>query len=304
MPSLKRSYTVKNRNCPLALAAFFSAAAKGYGANQVSDYGNVPLSFEANQGQTDGQVKFLAHGLAQGQDYTLFLTESEAVLAAPKTGALRMKFRGANPRPEISGVDEQAGTSNYFIGNDPKKWRSNVPTYGKVRYKDIYSGIDLVYYGNQRQLEYDFVVGPGADPSRVGFDIRGASKISRSADGDLVLAMGEREIRWHKPVVYQESGGVRREIAGRYVIRGEDRVGFELARYDRSRTLFVDPVLVYSTYLGGVTMTVPMASQWTVRGPLTWWVPQPQSTFLPRIHFSRRITTLLLPPLLQTAVTP
>jgi len=231
------------------LVMFLVATATAYAqtARQPPDYAKLPLSFEANKGQADGQVKYLAHG----QGYTLFLTEGEAVIASPKTAALRMKFLRANPTPKITGVDEQAGKTNYFVGNDPKNWHSNVPTYAKVRYKSIYAGIDLVYYGNQRQLEYDFVVGPGADPLRIGFDIDGASKISRSADGDLVLGMGEREVRWHKPVVYQEDGGVRREIAGRYVIKGKHRVGFELARYDRGKTLFIDPVLAYSTYLGG-----------------------------------------------------
>jgi hypothetical protein len=216
-------------------------------AGVVPDYGKLPLSFEANQGQTAAEVKYLVHG----HGYTLFLTSGEAVIASPKSSSLRMKFRGANLAPEISGVDEQSGKTNYFVGNDPSKWHSNVPTYSKVRYKNVYSGIDLVYYGNQQRLEYDFIVGPGADPERIGFDLQGASKISRSAAGDLVVAMGEKEIRWHKPLAYQEDGGVRHEIAGRYVIKSKRHVGFELSNYDRSKTLFIDPVLAYSTYLGG-----------------------------------------------------
>lgn len=243
----QRRIILKHCNFPGTLLLFLIAASAGYGANRIPNYGKLPLSFEANRGQTDGRVKFLAHG----QGYTLFLTKGEAVLSAPQCTALRMKFRGANPAAEIIGVDEQAGKSNYFVGNDPMRWHSNVPTYAKVRYESLYQGIDLVYYGNQRQLEYDFVVAPGADPHRIGFDIRGASKISRSEDGDLVLWMGETEIRWRKPVVYQESGLGRREIAGRYVIQGKHRVGFELAQYDRRRMLFIDPVLSYSLFLGG-----------------------------------------------------
>jgi hypothetical protein len=163
-----------------------------------------------------------------------------------------MKLRNANPAAKVTGVDELAGTSNYFIGNDPAKWRTNVPTYAKVKYEGIYSGIDLVYYGNQRQLEYDFIVAPGANPHRIVFDIRGAKRIRRDEHGDLVLRMetGEGEIRWHKPVVYQEKDGKRQEIAARYAIADSNRVAFELAKYDASRPLYIDP-LIYSTCLGG-----------------------------------------------------
>jgi hypothetical protein len=161
-----------------------------------------------------------------------------------------MKLLGANPASDVSGVDEMPGKSNYFIGNDAKKWHTNVPMYAKVKYKSVYSGIDLVYYGNQRQLEYDFVVAPGADPRRIQLGVRGARKISRIEDGDLVLAMDAGEIRWHKPVAYQEKGGARQEIAVRYAINGKNRVGFQVADYDLRRPLFIDP-LIYSTYLGG-----------------------------------------------------
>ena len=167
-------------------------------------------------------------------------------------GVLRMKLRNANLAAKVTGQDELAGTSNYFIGNDPAKWRAKVPTYAKVKYEGIYPGIDLVYYGNQRQLEYDFIVAPGADPHRIAFDVRGAKRIRRDARGDLVLTMkmGEDEIRWHKPVVYQEKNGARQEIAAHYAITDTNRVGFELAKYDASKPLYIDP-LIYSTYLGG-----------------------------------------------------
>jgi Bacterial Ig-like domain (group 3)/Beta-propeller repeat len=238
----------------------------------LDQYGKLPLSFEANHGQTDGRVKFLS----RTSSYSLFLTGDEAVLtlsrgkanthkakiagaahksqssmAAPKSGAvLRMKLRNANPTAKVTGVDELAGTSNYFIGNDPTKWRTNIPTYAKVKYEGIYSGIDLVYYGNQRQLEYDFIVAPGADPRRIAFDVSGAKRIRRDAHGDLVLNVGEGEIRWHEPVVYQEKDGERQLIAARYAITDTNRVRFELAKYDSSRPLYIDP-LIYSTYLGG-----------------------------------------------------
>jgi Bacterial Ig-like domain (group 3)/Beta-propeller repeat len=236
-------------------------------------YGNLPLSFEANRGQTDSRVRFVSRSAG----YTLFLTGDEAVLAlsgnttnkdkstivghlAPKPGiaarkdgsVLRMRLRNANPSAKVTGTGELAGTSNYFIGNDPEKWRNNVPTYAKVQYEGIYSGIDLVYYGNQRQLEYDFIVAPGADPRRILFDVDGAKEIRRDAQGGLVFSMktGEDEIRWHKPRVYQKTNGARHEITAHYSVTGTNRVGFELAKYDARRPLYIDP-LVYSTYLGG-----------------------------------------------------
>jgi Beta-propeller repeat len=232
-------------------------------------YGKLPLSFEANRGQTDGQVKFLS----RGHGYTLFLTSHETVFSfrGSKTtdsrtigpqlrpssdertadAVLRMKLVKANPTAKVVGADELSGKSNYFIGNDPKKWRSNVPTYARVNYEGIYPGIDLVYYGTQGQLEYDFVVAPGADPHRIQFDVRGAKSISREKDGDLVLHMAEGEVRWHKPLFYQEKDGRRQEIDGRYVIEHGRRVGFEASSYDPKRPLTIDPALGYSTYLGG-----------------------------------------------------
>ena len=240
-------------------------------ARILDSYGKLPLSFEANQGQTDARVKFLS----RTSGYSLFLTEDEAVLTlrgskpdtnrakiagtahaplpgmiAPKGGVLRMKLRNANPVAKVTGVDELPGTSNYFIGNDPAKWRTRVPTYAKVKYEGIYSGINLIYYGNQRQLEYDFIVAPGADPHRIAFDVHGAKWIRRDQHGDLVLKMSGGEIRWHKPVVYQEKDGARQEIAARYAITTATRVGIELASYDPSLPLYIDP-LIYSTFLGG-----------------------------------------------------
>jgi hypothetical protein len=263
-------------------------------ARILDSYGTLPLSFEANLGQTDGRVKFLS----RTGGYTLFLTGDEAVFvlrgkkatknspqgpkpaslagsgdtakAAPfpttflgtrsshdavaaedvTTSVLRMKLLDADTAAKVTGVDQRAGAVNYFIGNDPAKWRSNVPTYAKVKYEGIYSGIDLVYYGNQRQLEYDFIVTPGADPRHIAFEVGGARGIRRDEHGDLLIKVGESELRWHKPVVYQEKDGTRQLIAARYIITEANRVGFEVAKYDASRPLYVDP-LIYSTYLGG-----------------------------------------------------
>ena len=222
----------------VASTQFFAQSASQANPKIVESYGKLPLSFEANQGQTDAKVKFLS----RGSGYTLFLTGDEAVFslrrsqpsdlaaerrknkahgasrgctavndqapagrkntcdsdpAASTTNAvLRMKLHNANPAAKVTGSDQLPGKSNYFIGNDPKKWRSNVPEYAKVRYEGVYPGIDLVYYGNQRQLEYDFVLAPGADPHRIQFDVRGARKVSRDKHGNLVLRTSAGEVHW------------------------------------------------------------------------------------------------------------
>jgi hypothetical protein len=165
-------------------------------------------------------------------------------------GVLRMKLRNANPAAKVTGVDELAGTSNYFIGNDPAKWRTKVPTYAKVKYEGIYPGIDLVYYGHQRELEYDFVLQPGANPQAIRLGIAGAKRL-RLEHGDLVLTSAGGDVRLRSPHIYQEANGVRHDVRGRYLIKSKNEVGFEVAGYDRRRALVIDPVLAYSTYLGG-----------------------------------------------------
>ena len=162
-----------------------------------------------------------------------------------------MTLVNANPQSQAAGHDELPGKSNYFIGNDPAKWRTNISTYAKVKYEGVYPGVDLVYYGNQGQLEYDFVVAPGADPGLVTLAFEGARDVHIDARGELVLGVEGGEVRQHKPVVYQEVAGVKQEVAGRYVMKGTRQVGFRVAAYDPSRPLIIDPVLVYSTYLGG-----------------------------------------------------
>jgi hypothetical protein len=355
-----------------AAGAFPSRGGPGEGvhakARVVESYGRIPLSFEANAGQTDSRVKFLSRGAG----YTLFLTGDEAVLALKKSGVrsqesearrskleignpkfetrnskieignwkietgerklesrnsklesapgiprpliphleaavhasglrtamhdsrasgvLRMRLLGANPAAKVSGEEELPGKANYFIGNDAKKWRSSVPTYAKVRYKDVYRGVDLVYYGSQRQLEYDFEVAPAADPSSIALAVEvgeGASSKAKvgvngpcriDSNGDLVVRVeGEDEVRFHKPVAYQEQeSGVRSQrseaqsearnskfenrqstienrqsVEAGFVLDAQNRVHFALGPYDHTRPLVVDPVLVYSTCLGG-----------------------------------------------------
>jgi hypothetical protein len=233
-------------------------------------YGKLPLSFEVNRGQTDDNVKYLA----RGPGYVLFLTPTEAVLALraqqpavsgrqsarrneledngkASRAVVRIKLVGVNAEAKIEGLDELPGKSNYFVGNDPKKWRTNIPTYAKVRYQDVYPGVDLVYYGNQRQLEYDLVVAPGADPQVVTLAFEGAQRLEIDADGNLVLHVAGGEVIQRAPVIYQEIEGARQAVTGRYTFRDKNRIGVHVAAYDPSKPLVIDPVLVYSTYLGG-----------------------------------------------------
>jgi YVTN family beta-propeller protein len=162
-----------------------------------------------------------------------------------------MKFVHSNPKPEISGAEELPGKVNYFIGNDPKAWHTGLATYAKVQYKELYPGIDLVYYGSQGQLEYDLVVHPGADPSKISLDFRGADGLEVDAGGDLLLHTTLGTIRQRRPSIYQEISGVRREISGGYALKGSHHVEFKVATYDDSLPLIIDPVLFFSTYLGG-----------------------------------------------------
>ncbi|MBI2986440.1 MAG: SBBP repeat-containing protein [Deltaproteobacteria bacterium] len=211
-------------------------------------YGKLPLHFEANQGQTDAEVKFLS----RGRGYALFLTANEAVMVLRSETVLRMNLVGADSEPQVIGLDQLSGKVNYFIGNDPKKWRTNVPTYGKVRYQNVYPGIDLVYYGNQRQLEYDFIVAPGADPKAIRLAFEGANKIETDSQGDLVLSTSSGDVLLKKPHIYQLVNGVKQPIAGDYVFNPKSPVvGFQLAAYDTTKPLVIDPVLFYSSYLGG-----------------------------------------------------
>jgi len=214
----------------------------------------VPMFFEANQGQTDPSVKFLS----RGHGYSLFLTPDEAVLrlqqsavsTQPSASAvIRMRLTGANSAARVSGAELLPGKSNYFIGNDPSKWRRNIPQYGRVNYAAVYPGIDLTYYGHQGQLEYDFRVAPGADPKQIALTFDGAS--AHLDNGDLVLATGHGDVRFNAPVIYQLEGHTKKTVSGSFRQLADNQIGFEVARYDHSRELVIDPSLSYFTYLGG-----------------------------------------------------
>lgn len=237
----------------------------------VASYGKMPLRFEANRGQTDPRVQFVSHG----EGYTLLLTSNEAVLtlgaSAAKqalsnsplnaisagsqpnqnTAVVRLQLLGANRAPEVIRDDELPTKSNYFIGNDPSKWHRDIPNYGKVSYGNVYPGIDLVYYGNQRQLEHDFVVSPGANPSLIALRVRGADSLSLDSAGNLLLMTQGGVLQLEKPVIYQMVGGNRQAIAGGYRLSGDSTVAFDVSSYDHRLALVIDPVLSYSTYLGG-----------------------------------------------------
>ena len=227
----------------------------------ASNFGKLPLSFEVNQGQSDRHVKFIS----RGNGYSLFLTESAAVLvlskadrssnltghSSPSGDVIRMELSGANANMHVSGAEQLPGKANYFIGNDPSKWRSEISTYAKVRYENVYPGVDLVYYGNQRDLEYDFVVSANADPRPLLLHFTGAQHLSITSSGDLRIKAKNGEIAFHKPVVYQPRDGRREPVEGRFQLVTRNNVRFVVGSYDHSRALVIDPVLAYSTYLGG-----------------------------------------------------
>jgi hypothetical protein len=245
--------------------------------NWTEAYGKLPLSFRENLGQTDPEVRFIS----SGGGYQLFLTSKEAVLAmrhsghallSPRnraadlksrikaraaakadqqTAVLRMRLQDANPQTEIAGFDKLPGRTDYFIGNDSRAWRTNVPSYRGVKYRDIYPGVDLVFHGNRRRLEYDFVVAPGANPKAIAFNLNGADSLQINSRGDLVVKVPGGQVELLKPVVYQEVGAERRSVEAKYAVAGHRGVSFSIGNYDTNQPLIIDPVLNYSTYLGG-----------------------------------------------------
>ena len=223
-------------------------------------YGKLPMSFEPNVGQTDSSVRFLA----RGHGYSLFLSPRQATLSLQRYGksgkiesrsAVRITVEGSSDSVAIEGEDLAEGKSNYFIGNNPEEWRTDIPNYRRVKYSSIYDGVDLVYYGNGRQLEYDFIVRPGRDPRQIKLKLEGVEHATVDQEtGDLVLETGSGTVRQLKPFVYQLSDGVRTEIASAYALKRDGEafdVSFNVAPYDTTKELVIDPILAYGTYLGG-----------------------------------------------------
>jgi len=242
---------------------------------QIKSLSNLPFSFEENIGQMFSQVKFFARQkgytafftpteviftLRQGRDEDRFINKQENSMQ-PKVSEpleqqsneyslLKMRMEGSNPNTEIIGEEKLEGKFNYFIGSDTKKWVANVPTYERVRYKEIYPGIDLVYYGKVQQLEHDFIVKPSADPEIITLSFEGAENVEVDAEGNLLVQAKIGKLRLLKPIVYQDINGNQQEIESSYEIRSSGEVGFLLGEYNKSMTLRIDPVLSYSTFLG------------------------------------------------------
>jgi len=240
--------------------------------------GRLQLGFEENHGQTDSAVAFLS----RGADYAVYLSAGAATLAvvrpatstlvrpelAPYTGpgsgaplgpppggeqaTLRLAFAGADAHVRIEGRDRLPGTVSYLRGDDASRWHTAIPTYARVAYDNLYPGVDLVYYGTDGRLEYDYIVRPNADPSPIALDVQGAQALTLDSDGALVLTTAVGPVRQEPPVAYQEIDGARRAVDARYTLNGTT-VGVALGAYDHSQPLTIDPVLVYGTYLGGST---------------------------------------------------
>src|SRR5262249_6685328 len=231
-------------------------------------YGKLPLSFEVNQGQADPSIKFIS----RGANYTFSLAPTEATLklrgdSANQPASVRMKLINANPSPKIEGVDQLPGKSNYLTGADPKSWRTNIPNYARVRYDEVWPGIDVIFYCSQQCLEYDFLVAPGADPGVIRLSFAGARKLCLDESNDLLIQTPGGEIRHRKPILYQQVNGQSRPVSGRYVLIGEGQVGFRVGRYDRSRLLVIDPVLVWiARGLAGNAIAVDSQGQAYVTG--------------------------------------
>ena len=260
----------------LAVKRFHGALAGSSPTMPVTaNYESLPLSFELNQGQTHQRVKFLA----RTEGYVLFLTATEAVMALdnpaahssgkenrdapdhsndpvsdksrPPRSIVCMKLEGANAASQIEGLEQLPTTSNYFAGDDPAAWHTDIPNYARVKYAQVYPGIDMIYYGNQQQLEYDFVVAPRSNPDSIRLAFAGIGDYEIDQMGDLLVHTPAGDIRQSKPIAYQEANGVREQVAIDYVPSGVNRIGFHVGAYDPARPLIIDPVLIYSTYLGG-----------------------------------------------------
>jgi hypothetical protein len=216
-------------------------------------YSRIPLSFEANYGQADKKVKFIS----RGSGYSLALAPTTFTLAVAHshdenaTSVIQATLLGANAAAKLTGHERLLTRTNYFIGSDPRRWKTNVPNYAKVNYRNVYPGVDLVFYGNQNLLEYDFTVSPGADPNVIALGFAGITDLRVDEKGDLILRTDAGEIRQSRPVVYQQINNDRRIIPASYLIKDQKQIAFQIANYDRSKPLIIDPTLAFSTFLGG-----------------------------------------------------
>ena len=236
--------------CSIALALLLPGAASLSGSatslprgrQAVEAISALPLRFES---QPDPEFPFIARNATS----SVLLGPQRAIVQVHGTQPIRIELERANPASVAEPLDPLAVRSNYFVGRDPARWRRDVPNFSRVRYRSVWPGIDLVYYGNGDRLEFDFIVAPGANPRAIGFRVESAEGVRLDANGDLILGEG---VRQHKPRVYQETPDGRKSIAGRYAITTGNRVHFQLGKYDRSLPLVIDPVLAYSTLFGGI----------------------------------------------------
>jgi hypothetical protein len=231
-------------------------------------YSRIPLSFEANHGQTDKNVKFIS----RGSGYSLALAPTTFTLAVAdarhktnelpshaSASVLRATLLGGNAAANPTGLERLPTRTNYLIGNNPRSWKTNVPNYAKVKYSRVYPGIDLVFYGKQNLLEYDFIVSPGANPGVIALGFEGVTDLRVDEQGDLILRTGAGEIHQSRPLVYQQIDGAKQIIPAGYLIKGKNQIAFEIASYDRSKPLVIDPTLAFSTYIGGIATEVAHA---------------------------------------------
>jgi hypothetical protein len=269
-----RDLTTTSILSPSSVQAKRSSPSRG---RLLADYAKLPLSFEPNLGQTDDRVNFLT----RGDGYTVFLAGNEADIrlesASPepanprepqhsaratssKTAVVKIALAQSNRHPQHETLDPQASRSNYLIGNDPAKWHRNVPQFSRVKYRNVYPGVDLIYYGNQRQLESDFVVAPGADPQQIAVQVTGADRLQLNPEGDLIVSTAAGDAFLRRPRAYQRSatGKTLQEIAANYVQTDVNLLKIKLGPYDATQPLIIDPVLAYSTYLGGTLNNFPL----------------------------------------------
>src|SRR5262245_18680953 len=241
----------------LSIVGWFSRSNSTSSSNLPSDFqsqvGGLPLIFEANLVQVDSKVRFLS----RGRGYSLLLTNTEALLTLPtakphiQPACIRMTQVGANPEPQVKGSGLTAAKSHYYLGNDPRGWNTNVPHYAKLAYDGVYPCIDLIFYGNRGELEYDYVLAAGANPRVITLGLEGAATLSIEENGDLRIAAESGDLRLKKPRAYQWSQGSVLPVESAYRMKGAREIGFELGAFDASLPLVIDPVLSYSTYLGG-----------------------------------------------------
>lgn len=248
---------------------------RGGGYSYSAAYGQIPLSFEANEGQVPSEYSFVAHGAAYD---SYFAPRGVLIAMHSTTGAANRQVRisfGGGGASTPHGVDILPTRTNYFIGNDPARWQTNVPSFGRIRYERVFPGVDVAFYGRRKQLENDFIVQPGADPAAVSFQVAGADSVAVDSAGDLVVQVAGEELRWKKPGIYQEDGGGQKWIDGGYVVGPANTVKFRVGAYDRTRALVIDPVLVFSTYMGrnldetGIRIALDAAGNIVVGGVTT-----------------------------------